>query len=58
MRKVNEMLIIFAQLLNNCLISLKLSRGVLHGVQNENSFWNIIIFVGGEPIWEDCVWGS
>jgi hypothetical protein len=55
--KIDEVLIVFAQLFNDLAISLELSGHVLHGVENENPLWNIIILVGGKPIWENSIWG-
>ena len=49
------MLIVLRELLNDLLISLKLPRGVLHGVQNKNTLRNVLVFMGCEPIGKDGV---
>lgn len=58
MRKINEMLVILAQFFDDFLVSFKLSWWMLHRIEDEDSFWNIVVFVSSEPIWEDGVRGS
>jgi hypothetical protein len=55
MGQINEVLILLTQGFNYVGISLQLSGPVLHWVQNEHSFRDIIVFVGGEPIGENCI---
>ena len=29
---------------------------MLHWIENEDSFWNILILMSSEPIWKDGIW--
>jgi hypothetical protein len=57
-RQVDEMLVLLPQFLNDDLVSLQLSGHMLHGVQDEHTFRDVVILVGGEPVWEDGIGSS
>ena len=57
-REINEVLVVFAQLLNNFLIPFELSAHVLHGVQNEDAIRDVIVLVSCEPVGENGIRGS
>ena len=49
------MFIVLRKFFNDLLVSLKLPRGVLHGVQNKNTLRNVLVFMCCEPVRKDGV---
>jgi hypothetical protein len=55
MGEINKVLVVLRKDLNDFLISLKLSRRMLHRIEDKNTFRYVIILVCSEPIWENGI---
>lgn len=56
MSQIDDMSVVLLQNTDELWRSLVSTRLVFHGVNDQDSFWDGVSFVAGEPIWEHRVW--
>ena len=49
------MLVALSELCDDLLVPLKLAAWVLHGVEDEDPIWYVVILVRCEPVGKDCI---